>query len=83
MDDLKYKHMGLYLYICKAKDFETGLKFRDWFKDLLIKFDDGFMDFCKRFKYGDPALYVFYIHGFLLPYIAELRAQEKLVIDTI
>ena len=36
------------------------------------------MDFCKRFEYGDPTLYVFYIHGWLLPHIAQLRAQNKL-----
>ena len=36
------------------------------------------MEFCKRFEYGDPSLYVFYIHGWLLPHIAQLRAQKKL-----
>ena len=41
------------------------------------------MDFCMTFEHGDPAFYVFYIHGWLLPHIAQLRAEGKLEIREI
>ena len=40
------------------------------------------MQHCKSYEFGDPYLYTYYIQGFLIPYLDDLRDQQKLKLGT-
>ena len=60
---LKWEFTGLYLLVCDAKGISTE-EFRKWCKSL-----DNEEDY---------EIWIYYIHGWLVPYIANLRKQGKL-----
>ena len=62
VDFLKYDYPCLYFYICGVKGISV----------------DEFMDKCKEFEYAEPELYIYYIHGWLIPTFNQMRANKKL-----
>ena len=60
---LTYEYLGLYFLVCSVKRISTK-EFREFCKNLDTK--------------NHPELMVFYIHGWLIPHLEELRQQNKL-----
>ena len=57
-------HMGLYDLVLTAKNLDP---------------DKKFMQFCQKLDYVEnPGLNTRYIHGWLIPHLAQLKAQGKL-----
>ena len=62
MDFLKFGFPGMYLFVCDVKKMSSEL----------------FREMCKTCEEGDPEVYTFYILGWFLPFLSQLRAQNKL-----
>ena len=57
-----WEYPCLYFHVCEVKGISS----------------QEFMELCKTFFDEDPLLFVYYIHGWLIPHFAHLRSQNKL-----